>query len=104
MQNGAKMFELRATAHIPSNVAIRSGYSANANIVIAKATNVLSCEETAVQFEDGKTYVYVLTSDPKDEENQKFERREVQVGLSDGLYVELKSGVKAGEMLRGIEK
>lgn len=104
MQNGAKMFELKATAHIPSNVTIRSGYSANANIVIAKATNVLSCEETAVQFEEGKAYVYVLTSDPKDVENQRFERREVQTGISDGLYVELKSGLKAGEVLRGIEK
>ena len=104
MQNGAKMFELKATAHIPPNVTVRSGYSANANIVIAKASNVLSCEETAIEFDGDKTYVYVITSDPNDEKNQKFERREVQVGLSDGLYVELKSGVKAGERLRGIEK
>lgn len=104
MQNGAKMFELKASAHIPSNVNIRSGYSANANIVIAKAENVLSCDETAIEFADNKTYVYVLTSNPKDVENQKFDRREVSIGISDGLYVELKSGVKAGDILRGIKK
>lgn len=104
IQNGAKMFELKASAHIPSDVNIRSGYSANASIVIAKAANVISCDETAVEFADGKAFVYVLTSNPEDVENQKFERREVSVGISDGLYVELKSGVKAGDMLRGIQK
>lgn len=104
LQNGAKMFELRASAHIPDNVNIRSGYSANAGIVIAKAENVLSCDETAVEFADGKAYVYVLTSDAADVEHQHFERREVSVGISDGLYVELKGGVKAGDILRGIQK
>jgi len=104
LQNGAKMFELKASAHIPSDINIRSGYSANATIVIAKAENVITCDESAIEFADGKTYVYVLTSDPKDEENQQFERREVSVGISDGLYVELKNGVKEGEMLRGIQK
>jgi HlyD family secretion protein len=104
LQNGAKMFEMKASAHIPSDINIRSGYSANANIVIAKAEQVLSCDETAIEFADGKTYVYVLTSDPKDEEHQQFERREVSIGISDGLYVELKSGVKAGELIRGIQK
>ena len=104
VQNGAKMFELKASAHIPNDVNIRSGYSANASIVIAKAANVLSCDETAVEFEGDKAYVYVLTSDPKDEDDQKFERREVTVGISDGLYVELKSGVAATDILRGIQK
>jgi len=104
MQNGAKMFELKASAHIPSDITIRSGYSANASIVIAKATNVISCDETAIEFADGKTYVYVLTSNPTDVEDQKFERREVSIGISDGLYVELKSGVNEGEVLRGIQK
>jgi len=104
MQNGARMFELEATARIPDGLYIRSGYSANADIVIASATGVLSCDETALSFEDGKPYVYVLTSDPADEHRQTFERRPVSIGLSDGLYVQLKSGVKAGELLRGNQK
>lgn len=104
LQNGVQMFELKASAHIPSDVSIRSGYSANANIVIAKADNVLSCDESAVEFSDGKAFVHVLTSNPKNESNQTFEQREVTVGISDGLYVELKSGVKEGDVLRGIQK
>lgn len=101
MQNGAKMFEIKATARVPDGITIRSGYSANADIVLATARNVLSCYETAVSFENGKPYVYVLTSDPADMQHQQFERRPVEIGVSDGLYIELKGGVKAGETLRG---
>ena len=104
MQNGARMFELKGTTRVPEGVTIRSGYSANANIVLAKAEKVLACDETAVQFEGGKTYVYVLTSAPDDTEHQTFERREVTTGISDGLHIELKSGVQAGDILRGIQK
>lgn len=104
MQNGAKMFEVKATASIPSDVTVRSGYSANASIVLDTATNVLSCDETAVSFEGGKPYVYVLTSDPDDTSHQQFERRAVTIGLSDGLAIELKDGVKPGELLRGNQK
>ena len=101
MQNGAKMFEVKATASIPDDVTIRSGYSANASIVLGTARDVLSCDETAISFEDGKPYVYVLTSSPDDTAHQQFERRAVTIGLSDGLSIELKSGVKSGELLRG---
>ena len=101
MQNGAKMFEVKASASIPDGVIIRSGYSANASIVLGTARDVLSCDETAISFEDGKPYVYVLTSSPDDTAHQQFERRAVTIGLSDGLFIELKDGVKSGELLRG---
>lgn len=101
LQNGAKMFEVKANASIPADVTIRSGYSANASIVLGTAHDVLSCDETAISFENGKPYVYVLTSSPDDTASQKFERRAVTIGLSDGLFIELKSGVKSGELLRG---
>ncbi len=103
MQNGAKMFEVKADATIPDSVTIRSGYSANATIVLGTMNDVLSCDEKAISFEAGKPYVYVLTSPPDDTEHQQFERRDVTIGISDGLSVELKSGVKKGEWLRGNE-
>jgi HlyD family secretion protein len=65
---------------------------------------VLSCDEKAIVFENGKPYVYVLTSSPNDDAHQQFERRAVTIGLSDGLSIELKSGVKEGELLRGNPK
>ena len=101
MQNGAKMFELKATAVIPDSVTIRSGYSANASIVLGAVNDVLACDEKAISFEDGQPYVYVLTSSPDDTDHQQFERRAVTIGLSDGLSVELKSGVKKSDLLRG---
>lgn len=104
MQNGAKMFELKASASVPDSVTIRSGYSANASIVLGIARDVLSCDEKAIAFEDGMPYVYVLTSAPDDLEHQQFERRAVTIGLSDGLAIELKSGVNEGELLRGNQK
>ena len=104
MQNGAKMFEVKAQATIPDDVTIRSGYSANASIVLGTARDVLSCNETAISFDGGKPYVYVLTSAPDDTDHQQFERRAVTIGLSDGLYIELKGGVKSGELLRGNQK
>jgi HlyD family secretion protein len=101
LQNGAKMFEVKATANIPEDVTIRSGYSANASVVLGTAHNVLSCDETAISFENGNPYVYVLTSSPDHTAHQQFECRAVSIGLSDGLSIELKDGVKSGELLRG---
>ena len=104
MQNGARMFELKAATTIPDSITVRSGYSANASIVIATASDVLTCDEKAISFEEGKPYVYVLVSDSADADRQQFERRPVTIGLSDGLSVELKSGVQAGELLRGNQR
>ena len=103
MQNGAKMFEVKADATIPDGVTVRSGYSANATIVLGTLNDVLACDEKAISFEASKPYVYVLTSPPDDKEHQQFERRDVTIGISDGLSVELKGGVKKGELLRGNE-
>ena len=61
-------------------------------------------ETDSVEFEDGKAYVYRLTSAEKDVENQKWERIPVELGISDGVYVVVKSGVSTTDLLRGILK
>ena len=104
MQNGARMFELKATAHIPENVAIRSGYSVNANITLSEARQALSVNETCVEFDGGKAFVYRLTSAEEDVENQKWERIPVELGISDGVYVVVKSGINKTDRLRGIQR
>ena len=103
-RNGAKMFKLEGTVQVPVDVTIRSGYSASASILLDRVTNVFSCDEACIEFDGNDAYVYVLTSDPADDKNQQFERRPVSIGLSDGYYIELKDGVKAGELLRGNQK
>ncbi|MDO4497161.1 MAG: efflux RND transporter periplasmic adaptor subunit [Bacteroidales bacterium] len=104
LQNGAKMFELKATASVPEGVVVRSGYSVNANITIAKAPNALSVDETCVEFEGDNAFVYRLTSSEADVNNQQWERVPVQLGVSDGIHVEVKSGISKEDKLRGIQK
>jgi HlyD family secretion protein len=57
-----------------------------------------------VEFEGKKTYVYRLTSPKDDVENQKWERIPVELGISDGIHVVVKSGVSKSDIIRGIQK
>lgn len=104
IQNGAKKFELKATAAVPEGIVIRSGYSVNANITIMEADDVLSIDESGIAFEGDSTFVYRLTSPAKEVKKQKWEKIPVSLGISDGRYVEIKSGIGADDIIRGIRK
>ena len=98
-QNGANQFEIKAAVNLPSNATnIRSGYSANAEIVLAEAKNVLAVQESAIEFDGDDTYVYVIKGEG---DKQTYERRKVQTGISDGINIETRSGVKPNERIRG---
>jgi HlyD family secretion protein len=93
--DGAIQFEIKAKVVPPKDVFIRAGYSANADIVLEEKKQVLAMREALVQFgEDGKPFVEVETS-PK-----HFETRPVELGLSDGINVEIKSGVDANTSVK----
>ena len=92
---GTNLFEIKATVKIPSDVTIRSGYSANAEIELQRAENVLMIPESALQFDGEDTFVYVL------KEDGTYENRPVETGLSDGVNIEIKSGLSLGEKVRG---
>jgi HlyD family secretion protein len=98
-QNGANQFEIKAAVNLPSNATnIRSGYSANAEIALAEAKNVLAVQESAIEFDGDDTYVYVIKGEG---DKQTYERRKVQTGISDGIHIEIRSGVKPNERIRG---
>lgn len=99
-ENGVIMFEVKAAATIPDSIFVRAGYSANASIVIQRRAGVLTLPESTIEFEGDKTYVQVLTS-PEGAEEQTFERREVKIGLSDGINIEITEGVTADDQIRG---
>ncbi len=101
--NGVVLFEVKAAARIPAEVFVRAGYSANANIMIENREGVLAVPEGTIEFDDGKSYVHVLTSDEAAEE-QTFEKREVEIGLSDGMRVEIVSGITADDRIRGAKE
>lgn len=101
-QNGANQFEIKAAVNLPtSSEQIRSGYSANAEIVLAEARGVLSVPESAIEFSDNDTFVYVVKGSGKE---KTYERRKVTTGLSDGINIEIRSGLKKGETVRGPKK
>lgn len=104
IENGAKVFEVRAAAHIPDSVEVRSGYSVNAFFVTNKVSGVMAIDESCIVFEDQKPYVYRLTTNPADSLHQQFERLPVEIGLSDGLHVEVKKGVDKNMILRTTKK
>ncbi|GAB4515253.1 MAG: efflux RND transporter periplasmic adaptor subunit [Allomuricauda sp.] len=95
-ENGAIQFEIKGTLRKNDTVFIRAGLSANASIILARADSVLAVKEALVQFDDEtkKPYVEVETAD------QQFERKEVELGVSDGIFVEVKSGLGASDKVK----
>lgn len=99
--NGANQFEIKAAITVPDSVTIRSGYSANAEMELQRANNVLSIPESALEFKGDSTFVFLLTDSVS---GQKFERKTVTTGVSDGINVEVKSGLKENDFVRGLKK
>ena len=93
--NGANQFEIKAAVPGSNEHMIRSGYSANAEIVLEKADSVLVIPESALEFEGADTYVYIKGEDGE------FTRTQVTTGLSDGLNIEIRTGLSAGDKVRG---
>ena len=87
--DGAIQFEIKAAVSQKQGIYIRAGYSANADIVLDEKKQVLSVREAVVQYDDKKTpFVEVETETP-----QTFVRKDIQVGLSDGIKIEITGGV-----------
>ena len=83
---------------IPDSVFIRAGYSANAEIVLKQAENVMTIPESAVEFSGDSAFVYLLKEEkPK----QLFEKHAIKTGLSDGIKIEITDGLKNENRIRG---
>lgn len=96
--NGANQFEVKAAVTAVRDRKIRSGYSANAEIVLAKAEGVLSVPESAIEFSGDSTFVYVVGGTG---EQKTYRRTHVVTGLSDGVNIEIKSGITTKDKVRG---
>jgi HlyD family secretion protein len=91
---GTIKFTIRAAVTLDKELFLRSNYSANADIVLDKRENVLAINEGNLIIEDKKSFVEVETAP------QKFEKREVKTGLSDGINIEVVSGLDAGQKIK----
>ncbi len=95
-ENGAIQFEIKGTLTKADSIFIRAGLSANASIILDRADSVLALKEALVQFDPDtkEPYVEVATGE------QQFEKREVELGISDGIYVEVKSGISSDDEIK----
>lgn len=88
-QNGTNTFEIKAALRIESDVKLRAGYSANANVILEKVSDALVVPESVVEYDGDKAFVYVMKDSVP---SQKFDKLEFTPGISNGLMVEVKKG------------
>ena len=95
-ENGAVQFTIKADVEVEQSTKIRAGYSANAEIEIESKDSILSIKEALLQFNriTEKPFVEIL------KEDGKFEKVDVELGLSDGINVEITDGVKEGDKIK----
>lgn len=95
--DGAVQFEIRAAVQLPGDTFVRAGSSANADIVLDRREDVLVLEERLLHFEGDRAFVFV-------EDGQGWAEQDVAVGLSDGLRIEVLSGIDETTRLRGRQR
>ena len=95
-ESGAVQFTIKADVKLDKDYYLRAGYSANAEIILEKKDSVLSIREAVLKFdkETDKPYVEVKTGD------QEFERRDIELGISDGINVEILSGLTMDDEIK----
>jgi len=93
-ENGAIQFEIRAALQLKEGVFVRANFSANADIVLDRRDDVLAINESLLQFEEDSTFVEVQTAP------QVFEKRYLEVGLSDGIVIEVVSGLSEEDQIK----
>ncbi len=95
-ENGAIQFEIKGTLTKNDSTFIRAGLSANASIILARADSVMAVKEALIQY-DPKTknpFVEIEVGE------QKFERKDVELGISDGINVEIKTGISNSDKIK----
>ena len=93
-ENGAIQFEIKANVELKKDEFIRAGYSANAKVVLDRTDSVIAIPESLLQFEGDSSYVEVEIAP------QQFEKRFIKTGLSDGINVEVKSGLTMEDKIK----
>lgn len=93
------MFEIEADLEIPDSVSVRAGYSANAKIITEKRDSVMTIEESCVKFAGDTSYVEIFKG--MDKKEQLFERKDIKIGMSDGVYIEVLEGLAEDDKVKG---
>jgi HlyD family secretion protein len=95
-EQGAVKFKIEGDVFLDNSVSVRAGYSANASLVLERKDNVMVISEALLQFDKTteKTYVEIEKAD------QSFERVDIEVGISDGINIEIISGISIEDKIK----
>lgn len=93
-ENGAIQFLVKAAVSLKADQFVRAGYSATADVVLDRRDSVLAIDESLLQFEEDSAFVEIEVGD------QQFERREIKLGLSDGIKVEVIEGINEEDKIK----
>jgi len=95
-EQGAVQFIIEADLFLNDSIFVRAGYSANASLVLERKDSIMAISESLLQFDrdSEKPYVEIEIGD------QKFERRYIEVGISDGINVEILSGLTQEDKIK----
>lgn len=95
LDEGTRQFNVLGSISNSSHF-IRSGLSANASIILDKVSNVMAINEALIQYDDKtqKPFVEIETG------NQQFKKQEIKLGISDGIFTEVKSGINLEDKIQ----
>ena len=99
-ENGAIQFDIKAKVDLKKDQFIRAGYSANADIELERRDSVMAISEGLITFDNDTAFVEILTSDTITIP-QEFEKQKIEIGLSDGINIEVLSGIDMDAQIKG---
>lgn len=95
LENGSIKFEIKASLKQKNNTFIRSGYSANAEIVLVNKEKVMAVKEKYVTFKGDSAFVELVKG------TQQFDKHYIKTGISDGINIEVLDGLTKGDKIKG---
>ncbi|MGB1970872.1 MAG: efflux RND transporter periplasmic adaptor subunit [Flavobacteriaceae bacterium] len=95
-EQGAVQFKIEGDVTLDDNFFVRAGYSANASLVLERKDSILALSEALLQFDKETEQAYVEIQ----VDEQKFERKDVEIGISDGINVEIISGITLEDKIK----
>ena len=99
--SGIVQFEIKADVNLKEDIFLRANYSANAEVILSEAKNVVALESAHIQHDDkGQAYVEVLKPGTEKYDQPVYQKKILETGISDGVYTEIKSGLKKGDKVK----
>jgi HlyD family secretion protein len=98
-EDGAKLFKIEIELDAQDDAFLRAGYSANADLIIQERTDILLIPERLLLFEGEGEQAQQFVETPPNAPGGEPQKVEIETGLSDGLNIEVTSGVKEGELI-----